>query len=116
MTEDKSFNDFLRAKLEEDVEVPPVKAVRRGVAGSRRLAFPLGIAAAALVGFGIFVFAPRGGSAVCGTDAVAALEFLEEAYGVSEEASEETSFDFADRLLAWQDAPYESLLSDVSEL
>ncbi len=112
--EDRSFNDFLKAKLEEDVEVPPVKAVRAASVRPIRFAFAFGTAAA-LVAAGFFIMPSPGADAGSG-DALAAIEFLEEAYGSVGDGSDDETPDLADRLLAWQDAPYDMLFSDAAEL
>lgn len=112
MTEYASFDEFLKTKLEEGVEIPSVKAVRAAAFRRRRFAFAA--SAAALAAAGVFVAARPHGSASHDCDALAAIEFLEEACGGANDDS--ACADLAERLLAWQDAPYETLLPDPAEL
>ena len=129
MIEDKSFNNFLKAKLEESFEVPELKLnCTRRISAVRYLR-AASLAAICAVGASLYF---------CGRvdagekHAFAAIEFLSEldvscADVASESSDGESSVDtlessyhgdsLAQTLLAWQDAPYNELeLIDTSTL
>lgn len=112
MIEDESLNAFLKAKLEEGVSVPRVDL---GVAGKwrsrfRRFVIGTALAAASLMVVCTFLswkveqLSRSNAAAIC-ADRV--LDFLEECDGIAVEGGAKEPF--ADRLLAWQDAPYEEV-------
>ncbi len=123
MIEDKGLNEFLKNSLEGDAsgEVPRFAEIMRAAseesfvrAASRRSRFrfwgaSLLAAALALVCAFSVVFLQTGVPAP-ETTVANAIDILRVADG-AESLSEETSF--ADMLLAWQDAPYESAVSDL---
>lgn len=115
MIEDKSFNEFLKAKLEEDVvDIPEVRLPSDSLSASQLSNFPIFqlsnpltylLAASLLVFCGLFAvhfFTDRESSRE--RDAINAIELLDID---SMTASCES---YADRLLAWQDAPYAEIL------
>ena len=108
MIEDKAFNAFLKAKLEEDLVVPAVSSTPpyHGVIG-RALSMkaprlrPYALAASLTVICGVFSWqfvASDDDSAERNT--LHAIELLDDPECV---ASADT---FAEKLLAWQDAPF----------
>ena len=99
--EDKSFNAFLKAKLEEDVTVPAVKLPRKSVVEWRR---PLLLAASVVIACGVFIW-QFVGDRVQDTDCCAEkiIDLFSEG-NVDDLGEDESSF--ADKLLAWQDAPF----------
>ena len=107
MTEDIEFNAFLKAKLEEGIEVPRLKTR----AGGARLAvrWRTMLLAASLAGvcaavspwfFGV----GEAGGASAASDTLELFEVYEGTVADNGGSS------FADRLLAWQDAPYNEVL------
>ena len=111
MTEDRDFNAFIKMKLEEGLEVPaPAAVARTGVLprlGGRRSAL-LAASLAAAVGVAVWMMRFDGGAHGEGPDGEPSAELL--ADGDWEDGFQLEEGDFADRLLAWQDAPYEQLL------
>ena len=115
MNEDKSFNEFLKAKLEEDVvDIPEVHFSpnsRPTSKFSNSPTFQLSnfstylLAASLLLVCGMFaVHFINDRELVRERDAIGAIELLDVD---SMTASCES---YADRLLAWQDAPYAEIL------
>ena len=109
MIEDKSFNAFLKAKLEEDIVVPAVKSVggdSRAPRGSvipvkEPLYRPYLLAASLAIICGVFSWqfvASKDTSSERNT--LHAIALLDDSECI---ASADT---FADKLLAWQDAPF----------
>ncbi len=111
MIEDEALNAFLKAKLEEDVTVPPVNL---GVVGRwrprfRRIAPAAALAAASLMVVCTFLswkVEQRSRSNAADICAIRVIDFLEECDGTAVEGANES---LAERLLAWQDAPYEEV-------
>ena len=103
MIEDKSFNAFLKAKLEEDIVVPAV--VGRGARTRKTAALrPYLLAASLAIICGIFSwqFVPfRDSSSERAT--LHAIALLDDSEYV---ASADT---FAEKMLAWQDAPFNEI-------
>ena len=110
MIEDKSFNAFLKAKLEEDVVVPAVKSVGGDPRAPRRSVIPKQeplyrpylLAASLAIICGVFSWqfvASKDASSERTT--LHAMEFLGDTI-----ASDSA---FTDRLLAWQDAPFNEI-------
>jgi len=98
MTEDRSFNAFLKAKLEEDVgEIPAVATFGRPRFRPYLLAASLAAVCCALT-----VNFLKDREAAGEQCAVQAIELLAE----NSVAEAET---FAEKLLAWQDAPYDEI-------
>ena len=99
MIEDKSFNAFLKAKLEEDLVVPAVDG-RACVTRAPKLRSYLLAASLAII-CGIFSWQFTGRfDKVREQNVVMAIALLDDSEYV---ASADT---FADKLLAWQDAPF----------
>lgn len=97
--EDRSFNEFLKARLEDGIEVPSVRLPRTGNLWRR----PLLMAASLAVLCGIFTWQlSRSRDARLESHAVSAIEFLEECEGLEVYAADS----FAEKLLIWQDAPF----------
>ena len=100
MIEDKSFNAFLKAKLEEDVVVPPVASVERSF--HRPPLRPYLLAASLSIICGVFSWqfiASRDSSQERTT--LHAMELLGDTIVIDSA--------FTDRLLAWQDAPFNEI-------
>lgn len=121
MIEDESFNAFLKGRLEEGVVVPEVKALTSGMsastsAGRARVGLwlrPVLLAASVAVVCGLFSWQLVSARTLRLERRTAqTIEFLEEYEAEdldvlpAEPVSSET---FAERLLAWQDAPYSEL-------
>lgn len=120
MTEDGFFNEFLRAKLEEEVGVIP--AVTLPVAGwrmpFRRRSFRFLLAASiAVVCCAFAVLFVWDGDQERECDAAQVIAFLEACRNGEEPEADEgvEAVNFGERLLAWQDAPYYETLDDVFE-
>ncbi len=123
MNEDKGLNEFLKNSLEGDVpgEVPHFAEIMRAASEesfarasarrSRSRFWSASLLAASLAFVCAFsvVFLQTGAPAP-ETTVANAIDILRVADG-AESLSDETSF--ADMLLAWQDAPYESAVSDL---
>ena len=112
MIEDKSFNAFLKAKLEEDVVVPAIVSRHGnglessailgcdGVASRVRLR-PYLLAASLAIICGVFSWQfVASNNASSERDTLHAIALLDDSECI---ASADT---FADKLLAWQDAPF----------
>ena len=100
MIEDKSFNAFLKAKLEEDIVVPAVKSVGDDPRAPR----PYLIAASLAIICGVFSWqfiATNDASSERNT--LHAIALLDDTECI---ASADT---FAEKLLAWQDAPFDNI-------
>lgn len=98
MVEDKAFNAFLKGKLEEDLVVPEVRAAKSSWWR------PVLMAASLAVVCGVFSWqVVRGRNASLERSAAQAIEVLG---GCETAAGGEFEESFADRLLAWQDAPF----------
>ena len=123
MIEDESFNAFLKDRLEEGVVVPEVKALAEGstdlLVGSRfRFAAwlrPVLLAASVAVVCGLFAWQLVNRRAArlehC---AVQTIEFLEECDMEDPDslpAELDASDTFAEKLMAWQDAPFAEISS-----
>lgn len=123
MNEDIEFNAFLKSRLEEGTGMAPSSlaeieraAVREAAARSaeRRVrvrrwggAFLLAASLAAAAGF----FVMQAATAPTPEETVAdAIELL----SVTDETELEETDSVAEMLLAWQDAPYENAVSDLS--
>lgn len=115
MIEDKSFNEFLKAKLEEDVvDIPEVhlSPISRPTSKfSNSPTFQLSnlstylLAASLLLVCGMFaVHFISDRELVRERDAIGAIELLDVDLMTASCES------YADRLLAWQDAPYAEIL------
>ena len=103
MIEDKSFNAFLKEKLEEDIEVPAVVcARRRSVFGFYR---PMLMAAslAVVCGFAALMIADRH-ETMREEGVVRVIELLDDSETIVSMGT------FADKLLAWQDAPFAEIV------
>lgn len=104
MIEDRSFNEFVRAKLEEDVgEIPVVVAFPP----FRHSVFPAFLKAAALAAIcGLLVSGVifRHRESRRERDAICAIELMDIG------SMSASSGSYADRLLAWQDVPYVEIL------
>ena len=110
MIEDKSFNEFLKAKLEEDVDIPEVQLPLNSRPTSKISKSPTFqsfnfsiclLAASLLLVCGMFaVHFINDRELVRERDALGAIELLDiDSLTVSCDS-------YAERLLAWQDAPY----------
>ena len=109
MTEDPIFNAFLKAKLEEDVDVPAVRlpAFRPW---TRRLLVAASLAGVCCCAAWFALKAPTAASAPADpTENTIAL--LSECYELDDDIAV-TGEDFAETLLAWQDVPYLQLQLD----
>lgn len=107
MIEDKSFNAFLKGRLEEGVAVPVVSPV-----ASRWR--PLLMAASLAVISGAFIWRISDARDASEERYVArTIEFLEECQCISANSGSAVlsgqSDTFADRILAWQDAPFREI-------
>ena len=111
MIEDKSFNAFLKAKLEEDIVVPKIvsRSVNdlgnRKILGSEgvdpRVSRPYLLAASLAIICGVFSWQfVASNNASSERDTLHAIALLDDSECI---ASADT---FADKLLAWQDAPF----------
>ncbi len=103
MIEDQSFNEFIKAKLEEDVVGIPEVQLPSDSRSDFQLSNPLTylLAASLLLVCGLFaVHFINDRELTRERDAICAIELLDVD---SMTASCES---YADRLLAWQDAPY----------
>lgn len=117
MIEDKKFNAYLKAKLEEDIAVPPIPLMRCSGIRANKTPFAkpqwrhlVPIAAAVIIICGIF----------CRITAIEKYElnerhteqvivFLCEAEALAEESAPltcVTASSLAEKLLAWQDTPF----------
>lgn len=124
MNEDRCLNEFLKNRLEGDVpgEVPHFAEIMRAASeesfaraaarrsGSRFWGASLLAASLAFVCAFSVVFLQAGAPAP-ETTVANAIDILRVADG-AKSLGEETSF--AEMLLAWQDAPYESAISDLT--
>ena len=103
MIEDKSFNAFLKAKLEEDLVVPAVSCVHAGrvTLPQTSMSRPCLLAASLAIICGVFSwqFISFDDSS-SERDTLHAIALLDDSECV---ASADT---FAEKLLAWQDAPF----------
>jgi len=124
MNEDKELNDFLRSRLEGDVpgEIPHFDAIMRAASEqssadaaerrSHRRFWGSSLLAASLAVVCTFVVVTLQTSSPAPETTMAnAIDILRVVDG-AESLSEETSV--AEMLLAWQDAPYESAISDLT--
>ena len=95
MTEDRSFNEFVRAKLEADVgEIPAV-----AIPGRPGPAYLLAASVAAICCAFAVRFANVGDES-CEQAAIMAIELLDV------DSVTAVSADYTERLLAWQDVPF----------
>ena len=108
MIEDKAFNAFLKAKLEEDVVVPAVGRV----APTRRLMLnsavwgkpPYFLAASLAIICGVFSWQfISSDDSLSERNTLHAIALLDDTECI---ASADT---FAEKLLAWQDAPFDNI-------
>ena len=103
MIEDKAFNAFLRAKLEEDTVVPAVSCVHAGrvTLPQTSMSRPYLLAASLAIVCGMFSWQFVASDDTSSERATLhAIALLEDSECV---ASADT---FAEKLLAWQDAPF----------
>ena len=104
MNEDIDFNAFLKAKLEEDVEVPAVRVPRRSFwSVPRAYLAAASLAAVCLIGVSPLALSREDPAE---RHVSAAIAFLEE---LGESATSVSADTFEETLLAWQDAPYAEL-------
>ena len=126
MNEDIDLNDFVRNRLENGlsgdiphfddiIQAASSAAVSRKVERRRHLTFwrssLIAASFAAICSFAALCL--QSGSLAADATIASALDLLRAADGV-ESAGDESSV--ADMLLAWQDAPYESAVSDILAL
>lgn len=124
MNEDKYLNEFLKSSLEGDVprEIPRFDAIMRTASEeafsraaarrSRSRFWSASLLAASLVFVCAFsVVFLQASSSAHETTMANAIDILRVADG-AQSLSEETPI--AEMLLAWQDAPYESAISDLT--
>lgn len=114
MTEDKSFNEFIKAKLEEDVvDIPEVNLSAFRVTSQpsnfstlRLSNFSTCLLAASLLAVcGVFaVHFADDRDFTCERDALNAIELLDV------DSMTASSESYAERLLAWQDVPYAEIV------
>ena len=105
MVEDKAFNAFLKAKLEEDIVVPRVAATPRRSLWLRR-PYLMAASLAAVCALATAPFVNSFDSTRI-NHATAAIQFLEAYEGATSTVTGEDTF--AATLLAWQDAPYNEI-------
>ena len=96
MIEDKSFNAFLKAKLEEDIVIPAVKSV-----GDPRALRPYLIAASLAIICGVFSW-----QFIASNDTLSERNTLQAIALLDDSECIASADTFADKLLAWQDAPF----------
>ena len=102
MIEDKSFNAFLKAKLEEDIVIPAVSFRHAG--RETALSRPCLLAASFAVICGIFSWQfIASGDASSERTTLHAIALLDDSECI---VSADT---FAEKLLAWQDAPFDNI-------
>ena len=111
MIEDKAFNLFLKAKLEEDITAPLVKSVGREapIAPVCRLSAVLGkpiclLAASLAVICGVFSW-----QFVASNDASSERATLHAIALLDDSECIVSADTFAEKLLAWQDTPFDNI-------
>ena len=101
MIEDKSFNAFLKAKLEEDIVVPKVACGHAGHVTAWR-AYLLAASLAIICGIFSWQF-------VVSRDLSSERATLQAIALLDDSESTASADTFADKLLAWQDAPFNDI-------
>lgn len=105
MVEDPKFNAFIKDKLEEGIKIPAIGVTRRNHPGWRR-PIPIAAAAALICVFSLLWRQVSLRETMREQRASDVLELLEQCQYSAEPLSTCT---FAERLLAWQDAPFDEI-------